>query len=248
MEWNDEGIVLAGRRHGEAALVVSLLTRDHGRHAGLVHGGGSRRARGTYQPGNRVSAHWRARLEAHLGTYRCELVAGEAARFLDDPVRLAALASACALIEAGLPERAPHSALYQVTLALIEALPGADWGRVYVAWEVALLSELGFGLDLSACAATGATEDLAYVSPKSGRAVSLAAGAPWHDRLLPLPRFLVAPTGPAEPGEGPEILAGLRLTGHFLEVHLFGAANRDLPAARRRLAERLRRAAGANES
>ncbi len=247
MEWQDEGIVLAGRRHGEAALVVSLLTRDHGRHAGLVHGGGSGRARGTYQPGNRVSAHWRARLEEHLGTYRCELEVAEAARLLDDPMRLAALASACALLEAGLPERAPHPALYQDMLALIEALSGADWGRNYVAWEVALLSELGFGLDLSACAATGATEGLAYVSPKSGRAVSLSAGAPWHDRLLPLPRFLVAPTGPAEPGEGAEILAGLRLTGHFLEVHLFGAANRGPPAARRRLFERLRRAADAKE-
>lgn len=241
MEWRDEGIVLAARRHGEASLVVSLLTPGHGRHAGLVRGGGSARAGGIYQPGNRVSAHWRARLEEHLGNFRCELVAGEAARLLDDPPRLAALASACALIEAGLPERAPHPALYQGTLALIEALPGPVWGRAYVGWEVALLAELGFGLDLGACAATGVTEGLAYVSPKSGRAVSLAAGAPWHDRLLPLPRFLV---DPAVTAEGAEILAGLRLTGHFLEVHLFGASDRPLPAARGRLLERLRRGAG----
>ncbi len=244
MEWSDEGIVLAARRHGEGALVVSLLTLAHGRHAGLVHGGGSARARGVYQPGNRVSAHWRARLEEHLGSYRCELVVGEAARLMDDPARLGALTSACALIEAGLAERAPHPALYRGTLALIDALAGPDWGRAYVRWELALLAELGFGLDLGSCAATGVTEGLAYVSPKTGRAVSLAAGAPWRDRLLALPGFLIEPAGAAGNGGEAEVLAGLRLTGHFLERHVFSESQRGMPAARTRLEERLCRRAG----
>ncbi len=248
MEWSDEGIVLAARRHGEGALVVSLLTLAHGRHAGLVHGGGSARARGVYQPGNRVSAHWRARLEEHLGSYRCELVAGEAARLLDDPLRLGALASACALIEAGLAERAPHPALYRGTLSLIDALAGPDWGRAYVRWEMALLTELGFGLDLGSCAATGVTEGLAYVSPKSGRAVSLAAGAPWRDRLLALPGFLIEPAGPAGEGGEADILAGLDLAAHFLERHVFADSLSGMPAARTRLADRLRRGLDAGKA
>ncbi|MFQ5954010.1 MAG: DNA repair protein RecO, partial [Kiloniellales bacterium] len=218
----------------------------HGRHAGLVHGGGSARARGIYQPGNRVSVHWRARLEEHLGSYRCELVAAEAAPLMDDPGRLGALASACALIEAGLPERAPHPALYRDTLRLVDALTGPSWGQAYVRWELALIAELGFGLDLTACAVTGATERLAYVSPKTGRAVSLAAGAPWRDRLLALPRFLIRPTDTGGAGQDAEILAGLRLTGHFLERHVFCEPHRKMPAARTRLAERLRRALAAH--
>jgi DNA repair protein RecO (recombination protein O) len=238
MECHDDGIVLAAQRQGEGGLVVSLLTRAPGRHAGWVPGGGSTKARGLYQPGNRVTARWRARLDEHLGTYGCELVASTAAAFMDDPARLAALASACALLQAALPERAPHPALHEATLALLEDLPRADWGRAYVRWELALLAELGFGLDLTACAATGANDGLVYVSPKSGRAVSLSAGAPWRDRLLALPRFLVEP---AADGDETEVPAGLRLTGHFLERHVFADRERGLPAARGRLVERLER-------
>jgi DNA repair protein RecO (recombination protein O) len=241
MEWRDDGIVLAARRQGEGGLVVSLLTRAHGRHAGWVPGGGSTKARGVYQPGNRVTARWRARLEEHLGTYGCEPAASTAAGLMDDPARLAALASACALIEAALPERAPHPALYEATVALLDALPRPGWGRAYVLWELTLLAELGFGLDLGACAATGAKEGLAYVSPRTGRAVSRSAGRPWHDRLLPLPGFLVT----TDDGNETEVLAGLRLTGHFLARHVFGERERGLPAARQRLADRLHRAAAA---
>jgi DNA repair protein RecO (recombination protein O) len=242
MDWQDDGIVLSARRHGENAAVVQLLTREHGRHAGLVHGGAGPRARGILQPGNRVRAAWRARLADHLGTYHCELAQSGAAVFLDDALRLAALASACALAEAALPEREPHPAVFEGLAALIAALTATDsvggWGRAQVQWELGLLAELGFGLDLSACAATGANDALAYVSPRTGRAVSLSAGEPYRDKLLPLPRFLASPG--SEPDAG-EIVGGLALTGHFLERHAFAALHRELPAARSHFLERLRR-------
>ena len=238
MEWSDEGFVLGARKHGEASAIVQLLTRGHGRHAGLVRGAAGPRARGVYQPGNRVSARWRARLAEHLGTFTCELERSHAAAFLDDALRLSALTSACAIAEATLPERHPYPALYDAFAALIGALeaePG--WAAVYVRWELGLLGELGFGLDLGSCAATGATEDLVYVSPKSGRAVSRAAGEPYRTRLLPLPGFLIGAddAGPAA------VAAGLRLTGAFLDRHLFAPHERRLPAARERFVERFTR-------
>lgn len=238
MDWTDEGIVLSARRHGESALVLSLLTRGHGRHAGLVRGGKGRRARGLYEPGNRVRATWKARLSEHLGNFACELVSADAARLLDDPARLAALASACALSDAALPEREPHPGAFDGLAALIQALPGPDFAAAYVRWELALLTELGFGLDLGRCAATGTSESLGYVSPKSGRAVSEAAAEPYRDRLLKLPRFLIgdAPPGPEE------LMEGLRLTGHFLAEHAFAARPAGVPAARGRLVDRLARA------
>ncbi|MGQ0676740.1 MAG: DNA repair protein RecO [Rhodospirillales bacterium] len=237
MDWTDEGIVLAARRHGESALVLSLLTHGHGRHAGLVRGGAGRRARALYEPGNRLRATWKARLSEHLGNYVCELVSADAARLLDDPARLAGLASACAIVEAALPEREPHPGAFDGLAQLIQALPGAGFAAAYVRWELALLTELGFGLDLGRCAATGAAEGLAFVSPRSGRAVSQAAAEPYRDRLLKLPRFLVADVEPL-----PEELAeGLRLTGHFLAVHAFAARPAGVPAARARLVDRLAR-------
>lgn len=243
MEWTDEGIVLAARKHGESAAIAQLLTRAHGRHAGLVHGGGGAKGRGLLQPGNRLQVHWRARLAEHLGSYACEQLHSGAATILDDPLRLAALASACALAEAALPEREPHPAVFDGLAALIAALAASEeiagWGRAQVAWELGLLSELGFGLELTRCAVTGGTEDLAFVSPRTGRAVSTAAAAPYKERLLPLPRFLAKPGEP--PADG-EILDGLALTGHFLERHVFAALHRELPQARLNLAERLSRA------
>ncbi len=221
---------------------MQLLTRDHGRHAGLVRGGAGRKARGIYQPGNRVAAIWRARLAEHLGNYSCELMASLAAGLLDDPVRLAGLASACALTETVLPEREPHPAVHDGLAALLADLDdaagdgAAAWAQTYVRWELTLLAELGYGLDLSACAATGRNDELAWVSPKSGRAVSLSAGEPYRDRLLPLPSFLLA-GGAAGPGE---IGQGLALTGHFFARHVFAPQGRRLPAARERLAARLR--------
>lgn len=236
MEWTDDGIVLSARRHGEGGAIVQLLTREHGRHAGMVRGGSGRRARGIYQPGNEVRATWRARLSEHLGNYTCEPTTSHAAAIMGHRGALAALSAACALIEAGLPERAPHPELYEATLGLIRGLDhGAEggWAEAYVRWELGFLAEMGFGLDLSRCAATGANDALVYVSPKSGRAVSASAGEPYRDKLLPLPAFLTR-------GGAPDAAAAtqaLALTGYFLEHHIFGGPERTLPPARLRLAD-----------
>jgi len=237
MEWRDEGLVLSVRRHGESNLVLSLLTREHGRHAGLVRGGGGRRGASIYEIGNRLSAVWRGRLPEHLGSFACEVQAQNAARLLDEPLRLAALTAAAAVAEAALPEREPHPRTFEGLSALVAELlaerEATQWAARYVRWEVDLLSELGFGLDLGRCAVSGATKDLAYVSPASGRAVSEDAAGAWRDRLLPLPAFLVG--GEADM---PAIRQGLALTGLFLERHALAR----LPAARARLLSRLQRA------
>lgn len=233
IEWHDDAIVLSSRAHGEDAAVVQLLTRRHGRHAGLVRGGQSRRARGVYEPGNRVQATWRARLADHLGRFICEAVAAPGARLLDRPERLAALAAMAAVAEQALPEREAHPAAFEGTQALVDALEGEHWAEAYVHWELLLLRELGFGLDLSACAG-GGNDRLAYVSPRSGRAVSLSAGEPYRAKLLALPGFLAGHGGGGEA----EVARGLHLTGYFLARHIFNPGERDLPAARRRLAER----------
>ena len=217
MEWRDTGFVLATRRHGESALIAELLTREHGRHAGLVRGGQSPRRRALFQPGNHILAHWRGRLPEHLGSFDCELVEAYAVRFLDDADRLAGVTAATALLLAALPEREPNAELYQSFAEL--------------------LATLGFGLDLSCCAVTGAAEDLAYVSPRTGRAVSRAAAAPYRDKLLPLPGFLWRDS----PAARRDIAAGLALTGYFLLHHLLEPHGRQLPEARERLAERMRR-------
>lgn len=238
MEWIDEGFVLSARRHGESAAVVHLLTRAHGRHAGLAHGGAGSRGRGLYQAGNRISARWRARLAEHLGTFTGELVRANAAGLMDDPVRLSALSAACAIADATLPERQPYPTLFDALAALIDTLHGsAEWPAAYVRWELGLLEVLGFGLDLGSCAATGRNDDLAYVSPKTGRAVSLAAGEPYRDRLLPLPGFLIG-RGAADAAA---VRDGLRLTGWFLDRHVFAPHSRRMPPARERFVERFSR-------
>jgi DNA repair protein RecO (recombination protein O) len=238
MEWRDTGFVLMARRHGESALIVELLTREHGRHAGLVRGGQSPRRRALLQPGNKLTACWRGRLPEHLGSFDCELVEPHAARFLDDPDRLAALTAAVALLVIALPEREPNAELYEAFAALLAALDSASsWPQCYVAWECGLLAALGFGLDLGHCAVTGAADDLAYVSPRTGRAVSRAAGAAYRDKLLPLPDFLWRDA----PARGGDIVAGLALTRYFLLHHLLLPHGRQLPEARERLAERMRR-------
>jgi DNA repair protein RecO (recombination protein O) len=182
MEWSDEGFVLSSRRHGEGDIVLSLLTRDHGRHAGLVKGGGGRRAAGLYEPGNRLRAVWRARLSDHLGNFACENLAQSAAALLDEPLRLAALSAAAAVAETALPEREPHPRAYDGFAELIGALVSSDdtiaWAARYVRWELDLLAEIGFGLDLANCAVNGDTTGLTFVSPSSGRAVSSRAGEP----------------------------------------------------------------------
>jgi DNA repair protein RecO (recombination protein O) len=239
MEWHDRAFVLAARRHGENAAIVELLTGEHGRHAGLVRGGQSPKLRGVLQPGNEVTAVWRGRLSEHLGTIACELVRPHAAGLLDDPDRLAGLTAAAALVTAALPEREPYPEVFASFEGLLHALDsGIDWPAHYVAWERDLLGALGFGLDLSRCAVSGATTDLAYVSPRTGRAVSRAAGLPYHDKLLKLPEFLWS-DGPADPQQ---IAFGMILTEHFLVRHVFQPQGRSLPAARSRLAERMRSA------
>ncbi len=247
MNWSDEAAVLSVRKHGESGVIAQLLTRGHGRHAGLVRGGAGKKARGVYQPGNMVTAQWRARLNEHLGTFTCELQESNAAKLMEDPDLLAGLSAACATAEGSLPEREPHSAVFFGFTALIDALKAAAgrpaaqpadrgrWAEAYIKWELGLLGELGFGLDLTECAATGSNDNLAYVSPKTGRAVSISAGEKYRDRLLPLPKFLI---DYGEPNEK-EIADGLRLTGYFLERHVFAPQNQKLPAARTRLAERL---------
>lgn len=237
MDWRDTGFVLTARRHGESAAIAELLTEAHGRRAGLVRGGQSPKRRALLQPGNLVAASWRGRLSEHLGTFEIELLRAHAAGLIDDPDRLAALSSAAALIALALPEHEPQGDVFHGLSRLIAALDSTGWPAQYVAWECALLAALGFGLDLTACAATGVNDDLAYVSPRSGRAVSRSAGAPYHDKLLPLPGFLWRDVS----AEGADIMAGLTLTGHFLHHHLLEPQGRLLPEARARLADRLRR-------
>jgi DNA repair protein RecO (recombination protein O) len=238
MDWRDEGIVLSARAHGENGLIASLLTRDHGRHAGFVPGGVSRRARPIWQPGNLVALEWRARLAEQLGNYTAELREPHAARALENATELAGLAAACAVIDSALPEREPHAAMFDGCRAFLAALGHPGWPTIYVRLELGLLQELGFGLDLSACALTGATTDLAYVSPKTGRAVSRVAAGPYKEKLIVLPVFLCAGGLASDPDE---LRQGLDLTGFFLERHVFWPHNKPLPAARARFMETLQR-------
>lgn len=235
MDWQEDGIILSVRKHGENSAIVNVLTRSYGRHAGLVRGGSGKRMRGILQPGNKVQSSWRARLPEHLGNYTIEPITAYSAAALNDPNKLAALTSACALFEAALPEREPHPAIHEGFEVFLESLDDDSvWPVIYVKLEIGLLTELGFGLDLSHCAATGTTENLTHVSPKSGRAVSSEAAQPYKERLLPLPAFLLDSNAEAD------ISGGLRLTGYFLENHVFQHRESEVPAARRRLAERFR--------
>jgi len=237
LEWRDEGVVLSVKSHGETSAIVELFTSEHGRHAGLVRGGASRRMKPVLQPGNTVSATWRARLPDHLGNFTIDLDRARAGILMDDPLSLAGLSGACAVVSA-LPERERHTALYEAFVVLLDTLEEGDiWPAVFVRFELGLLQELGFGLDLTKCAATGKTEDLIYVSPKTGRAVSREAGAPYEKRLYRLPPFLVG--GRVTAAEPEDVADGLRLTGHFLERYLFGPFHGRLPDARYRLIDRL---------
>ncbi|MGR7997031.1 MULTISPECIES: DNA repair protein RecO [unclassified Xanthobacter] len=213
MEWSDEGIVLGVRRHGESNAIVELLTARRGRHLGMVRGGASRRQAPMLQPGNTVSATWRARLDEHMGNYTLEPLVIRAEVFMRAPHAAYGVSHMAQLLRL-LPERDPQDGLYATLGAILDAFEVPAAAAVLLArFELALLGELGFGLELERCAATGQSDDLIYVSPKSGRAVSRGAGQPYADRLLPLPPFLVGdPTAPA-PGD---VEAALRLTGFFL--------------------------------
>jgi DNA repair protein RecO (recombination protein O) len=238
MDWSDEGIFLGGKPLGEAGLIAEILTLEHGRHLGLVRGGRSRRIRPTLQPGNLVRVTWRARLSEHLGGFNVELMEANGARVLDDPRALAAIGTLGELIKL-LPERDPHPELYATTLHVLRSFGEADiWPALLVYWEYQLLQELGFGLDLSSCAATGVLEDLVYVSPRSGRAVSREAGAPYGDKLLALPGFLLNESAPLRETD---IAAGFALTGFFLERDVLEPHGLKLPSARERLLDLLSR-------
>ncbi|MEO1329459.1 MAG: DNA repair protein RecO [Pseudomonadota bacterium] len=246
MDWRDEGALLAARPHGENAAIIEVLTETRGRCVGLVRGGASGKRAGMLQPGAQLSVAWRGRLETHLGFFTVEPIRSRAGRLLDDPDALAALASVCGLLSAFLPEREAQPALYGPTLALLDALETPEiWPTVYAHWELLLLETLGFGLDLSSCAATGTTQELIYVSPKSGRAVSRAAGAPYAERMLALPAFLRL----GESCDAQGFAEALALSGHFLER--WAATEHGLaetPSARRRLADRMKRRALRDEN
>ena len=232
MDWSDEGIFLSAKPLGEANIVAEIFSRAHGRHLGLVRGGRSRRMRPLLQPGNLLRATWRARLSEHLGGFNVELMEAHAARVLDDAAALAAISSLAGLARL-LPERDPHPELYAAALNVLRSFDdAATWPALLVQWELRLLGELGFGLDLSECAATGVDADLAYVSPRSGRAVSRDAGKPYCDKLLKLPAFLI--DGAAPIGEG-DIVAGFILTGHFIERDVLEPHGLSMPQARERL-------------
>ncbi|MFW5642020.1 MAG: DNA repair protein RecO [Roseicyclus sp.] len=243
MEWRADGILLAARRHGETAAILDVFTEGQGRHAGVLQGGASRRMAAVLQPGAQLDLTWRARLSEHIGSFRVEPLKNRAADVMGDRLALAGLGSVCALLAFCLPERAPHPGLYRLSAALLDALGTPRWAEAYLGWEMALLSAMGFGLDLETCAVTGATEDLAFVSPKTGRAVSHAGAGAWADRLLPFPPCLAG--GPV--GETGEIVQALWTTGHFLSAHLAPSlGHRRLPPARGRLVDLLARAAQEN--
>jgi DNA repair protein RecO (recombination protein O) len=237
MEWEDDAYVLAARAHGESGAIVELLTAARGRFVAHVAGGASRRLKPILQPGSRVIARYRARVSEQLGSASLEPVGEGPAALFDDPMALAGLSAAAAVAAGALPEREAHPGVFLALEALIPVLahPGI-WPAVYVRFEAGLLQDLGFGLDLSRCAATGAVDDLIYVSPRTGRAVSRQAGEPYRDKLLKLPPFLLGAQAGLDPGD---VDLGLILTGHFLEQFVFAPLNRPLPPARVWLADRL---------
>lgn len=238
MEWRDEGILLSMRAHGEGSAIIEVFTALHGRHLGVVRGGASRKMAAMMQPGSHLSVAWRARLDQHIGAFVAEPLASRAG-IMADALALLGLGSVVALVHMALPERAAHGALYARTVTLLDAMAaGKPWVPLYLAWELLLLEEIGFGLDLGRCAVTGSRDDLAFVSPRTGRAVSRAAAGQWADKLLPLPLCLLG-QGAASRAE---LLQGLEVTGHFLAREV-GVQTRSglLPEARARLMAKLAR-------
>lgn len=243
MDWRDTGILLSSRRHGESAMIIDVFTPERGRHAGVVRGGASRKVAPILQPGAQLDLTWRARLEDHIGSYTVELQRARAAIAMQNRTMLAGLNAVLAVLSFVLPEREAHPELYARTQTLLDLLDQPDlWPLAHLRWETSLLDELGYGLDLTCCAVTGATEDLVFVSPKSGRAVSASGAGDWANRLLPLPGVLR--------GEGDakdtEIVTALGTTGYFLEHKLaMEQVGKPLPQARARYVDLLGRRAAA---
>lgn len=237
IEWRDEGVLLAVRKHGENAVIIDVLTQSHGRHAGVVRGGAGRKQAPVLQPGAQLDLVWKARLEEHLGSFTVEPLRSRAAQVMTDPLALAGLSSTVGLLCFSLPEREIYPKLYTISVNLLDLMCVTDaWPLAYLQWEIQLLEMLGFGLDLSRCAVSGGIDDLTYISPKTGRAVAAHHAGEWKTRLLPLV--------PCMRGEGNaennEISEGLRTTGHFLEKWLAPSlGDRPLPVARQRLVDRL---------
>lgn len=230
MQWQDEGIILGTRRHGETSVILEAMTAHHGRHLGLVRGGRSRRQQPVLQAGNRVDLTWRARLDEHLGTFQAEPVALNAARLFDSAVAIYGLQLLAAHLRL-LPERDPHGSLYEAAKLIVDHLDDPQSAAELLArFELLILEELGFGLELSRCAASGARDDLIYVSPKSGQAVSRDAGKPWADKMLALPGFLSQGSGIR--ADGKTIADAFRLTGFFLTRHVYEARGIDRPEER----------------
>ena len=239
MEWRDQGILLRSRRHGETSVIIEVFTPERGRHAGIVRGGTSRKIAPILQPGAQLDLAWRARLEDHIGAFSVEPLRSRAAAAMASRQSLAGLNTVTALLCFCLPEREPHAPLYARTEALLDLLGEWDlWPLAYLQWELALLEDMGYGLDLSACAVTGVTEGLTYVSPKSGRAVSAKGAGDWADKLLPLPDVL---RGEGDASDA-DIAQGFEVTGYFLGTHLAAnLGNKPLPDARARFVDAFNR-------
>lgn len=237
MDWQDEGAVLNVRKHGETSAIVEVLTAEHGRHGGVVRGASSRKIAPNLQPGTQVSITWRARLEEHLGSFTIEPLKSRAAATMGGRLELAGLNAVTALVAFSLPEREAHPKLYEQTISVLDMIGETElWPLAYLHWELSLLDETGFGLDLTKCAVSGSDENLIYVSPKTGRAVSAGSAGEWKDRLLPLPNCLKH----IDANEVSEISEGLRTTGHFLTTQLAPSlGEKQLPPARQRFVDLL---------
>ena len=239
MQWTDDGIVLGAKRHGESSVILELLTHERGRHLGLVRGGAGTRLRGVLQPGNSLRATWRARLDEHLGHYVVEGINLRAAGFLGAAHAVHGVTHLSALCRL-LAEREPHARIFSALEAILDRIEDARAAATSIArFELAFLAELGFGLDLAACAASGTTADLIYVSPRSGRAVSRAAGEDYRDKLMRLPAFLRADDAPASVADLADAFA---LTGFFLDRHAFAPRGLAMPTARARFVATITRA------
>jgi DNA repair protein RecO (recombination protein O) len=241
IEWRDEGALIRVRKHGESSAIIEVFTPSRGLTAGIVRGGTSRKIAPTLQPGAQLDVTWKARLEDHLGSFTVEPIRSRTAQVMQDRLALAGLNAVTGLLSFLLPDREAHAQLYARTIQLLDLLGQNDvWPLAYLQWEVALLDEMGFGMDLSACAVSGLNDDLFYVSPRTGRAVSRLAAGEWADRLLPLPHVLLG-KGDADLNE---IVLALRTTGHFLNNHLAKSlGNLPIPEARQRLVDAMKRLA-----
>lgn len=238
MEWQAEATLLSVRHHGESSAIIDVLTKEYGRYAGLVRGGAGRRLRPVLQTGNHLHVRWKARLSEHLGAMNVEMIKPRASQAMQEPLQLSALTTACALIR-HLPERQPYPPLAALFETLIDALDDSDiWAALFVRFELALLDEMGFGLDLASCAATGCLEGLTHISPRSGRAVSAGAAQPYLDRLYTLPPFFLDAGADVSLDD---IKAGFEVTGHFLQRRMFFNLEKPLPEERNAMLTRLYR-------